>query len=277
MLILFHTMLFIGGAFMLVALIPLRIMLANTKTPRLRRKWKVFMGFTIFFLIGYCGVAALFDHAALSIGDLLIAGVMMVGGFYVLCVAHLSSATTADIGRVAELERIAYLDPLTGVFNRRYFDVRLPEEAGRAREAAYPLSLLLVDLDHFKKVNDRHGHQVGDAALRFASASILRTIRDEGFVVRYGGEEFAVIAPHRDILAAAVLAEMILRDVSGSPMNLATAEQIWLTASIGAAQLEADESVCELVKRADEALYRAKRGGRNRVCYGVTTPPAMTA
>lgn len=163
----------------------------------------------------------------------------------------------------AELSRLARTDPLTGVLNRRGF-----EEAGHrlctaARRYRTPLSLLVVDLDHFKAVNDRHGHAVGDAVLVALARTLNGNIRtDIDVVARIGGEEFVVVLPHTDAAGAAALAERLR-------CALAIGNEIdWTapTASFGVATLgESDTGIDALVQRADAALYLAKRRGRNRV------------
>jgi len=159
------------------------------------------------------------------------------------------------------------VDGLTGVCNRRHFQVLLSREAERARSAGHPLALLLADVDRFKDVNDRHGHPAGDAVLQHVARLLAQRLRRSDVVARYGGEEFAVLLPGSDREAAAALAEELRREIESSPAALpAPAEPLRVTLSFGVASLP-DDAASEqaLVSAADRALYSAKNGGRNRV------------
>jgi len=163
--------------------------------------------------------------------------------------------------------RMAEVDGLTGVCNRRHFQVLLAREAERARSAGHPLALLLADVDRFKSVNDRFGHPAGDAVLQHVARVLARRLRRSDVVARYGGEEFAVLLPGTDGEAAFSLAEELRREVESTPAPLpAPADPLAVTVSFGAAALPADAAEeAGLVAAADRALYRAKEGGRNRV------------
>lgn len=158
-----------------------------------------------------------------------------------------------QLGRAAAQSRI---DELTGLTNRRGIEERLDEEIARARRFGHPLSLLLIDVDDFKQINDRFGHQQGDLALQRIARSIEGNIRSIDTAARYGGEEFLVLMPETAIAGAAVVAERIRSRIDAA----ATA-----TVSIGAAELEDPASAARLIEYADGALYRAKFGGKNRV------------
>jgi diguanylate cyclase (GGDEF)-like protein len=157
-------------------------------------------------------------------------------------------------------------DPLTRVFNRREFFARLGDEVERAQCRHRPLALLMLDIDHFKAVNDAHGHPAGDAALR-AVAQVLRSaIRPVDTVARYGGEEFAVLLPNTTPHGGAAIARRLAAGIGSQVLSVGKGEHLALTVSIGVASLPADAtSAEELLTAADDALYRAKRGGRNRV------------
>ena len=185
----------------------------------------------------------------------------------------------------AELERQSITDPLTGLFNRRYFGYRLQQEVERCRRYGERVSLLMLDLDHFKRVNDRYGHRTGDEALR-RTAEVLRSeLRRVDVCTRWGGEELAVIMPNTAEAGAAVVARRVLRAlraravIEAAPLERlgAGAEAVHLTASLGlatsggAGATDAEEAE-QLVQRADAAVYRAKAEGRDRVCVA----PALT-
>jgi len=170
-----------------------------------------------------------------------------------------------------KLEEQSITDGLTGLKNRRFFDERLHEEFRRAQRYGDTLSLIMIDLDHFKDVNDRHGHQAGDVVLRDAAALIRASIRDPDICARYGGEEFAVILPKTHMSGALAVAERIWKELGAKEYLLPQAggpAKIRVTASIGIAFYPSkDISSGELLVRfADQALYNAKRGGRNSIC-----------
>jgi diguanylate cyclase (GGDEF)-like protein len=172
-----------------------------------------------------------------------------------------------------ELEERSVTDGLTGLKNRRFFDERLAEEFRRAQRYSDPVSLIMIDLDHFKEVNDRHGHPFGDVVLREAAGLIRSSIRDPDICARYGGEEFAVILPKTHLAGAITVAERIWKELGAKsykvPPEAPGGPSIrQVTASLGIAFYPSkDISSPELLLRfADEALYQAKRAGRNTIC-----------
>ena len=179
--------------------------------------------------------------------------------------------------RISLLERETFTDPLTGVFNRRYLDRRLNEEVATARRYGSPLSVLLLDLDNFKQINDEHGHQIGDQVLIAAGGIVASELRASDVLARYGGEEFLVIAPHTALLKAAELAERLRKRVEDHDFRLQNESgkvvKLRLTISIGVASFgDGIDNVDRLVHAADENLYRAKREGRNRVVAAIPSP-----
>lgn len=165
----------------------------------------------------------------------------------------------------AELLRQASTDSLTGVSNRRYFLAQGEQELRRSRRFARALSVMMIDVDHFKAINDRHGHPAGDAVLQGVVKRGLESLRQSDFLGRFGGEEFAVILPETDLTAATEVAERLRQHIAERPM-IAERASIPCTVSVGVAQLVArDGSIDDLLNRADEALYSAKNNGRNRV------------
>lgn len=161
----------------------------------------------------------------------------------------------------AELERLATTDTLTGIRNRRAFDEQLALELTRARRYGSKLALILLDIDHFKRINDRHGHQVGDRVLVDLARLVGGRLRASEVFARWGGEEFIVLAPNTDAEDAAHLAEEIHARVAIHDFP----EVGRVTVSLGVTQYAPDDTTDSLWKRADTALYRAKAGGRNRV------------
>ncbi|MDR3641802.1 MAG: GGDEF domain-containing protein [Humidesulfovibrio sp.] len=163
-----------------------------------------------------------------------------------------------------QVKSMADHDGLTKIANRRRFEERLEEEAQRHGRYDQPLSLILMDLDHFKRVNDTHGHQTGDAVLRGTASLLVESLRSSDFPARYGGEEFAVILPNTSRDQAALLADRIRLRLEGRNFGECK-EEVRLTVSAGVAALAPGARSRELVSLADQALYLAKNGGRNRV------------
>lgn len=172
----------------------------------------------------------------------------------------------------ARLMRSGFTDVLTGWHNRRYLTVRLGEELARARRDRARLVCLMLDIDHFKRVNDSWGHAAGDAVLREIAQRIESQVRASDIAARYGGEEFVVLLPGTDVDSALLLAERIRKAVSATPISLPNGEGVTITASIGISEVqpapEADDLKTigdSLIARADVALYAAKAAGRDRV------------
>lgn len=174
-------------------------------------------------------------------------------------------------GRSRMLADLAMRDGLTKLLNRRMLFVVLEKEAKRAQRYDRPLSLLMLDIDHFKRVNDTYGHVAGDKILVGLGSLINTCVRKEDSVYRYGGEEISVILPETGMEDAALMAERIRLSVEGYLFEIGQGQSINITVSIGVASLPAQEtSGDKLTAIADKALYEAKEGGRNRVCRGAS-------
>jgi diguanylate cyclase (GGDEF)-like protein len=168
-----------------------------------------------------------------------------------------------------ETQRLATTDPLTGLSNYRHFHELLNLEVQRARRMTYPVGLIIMDLDHFKLVNDRHGHPLGDVALRQVADQLRSRLRRTDVVGRIGGEEFGAVLPGASRNEVRIVAEKIRRAVEELPPlhGGMSAESTRVTLSVGGASLDAEVVDAELlVSHADRALYEAKRNGRNQVC-----------
>ena len=162
--------------------------------------------------------------------------------------------------RTLELQRLANFDALTGIYNRRKFRELLDNELERARRYHQPLSVVLMDIDHFKKINDQHGHGEGDRVLESIAALLRNHLRKSDFYARWGGEEFIIMMTHTDLRTALQVAEKIRQLLSGIKYGNSAGV---VTASFGISSLVSDEKVNSLIKRADDALYDAKHSGRN--------------
>jgi diguanylate cyclase (GGDEF)-like protein len=173
----------------------------------------------------------------------------------------------------AALTEVAISDPLTGLHNRRSFQVRLAEEVERTRRSMAPFTLLLVDLDHFKTVNDRFGHQAGDQALQAVAAVLHQELRTVDLPARIGGEEFAVLLPNTAEHGALEAAERLRAAIAAQPIPHQHTI-LTITASVGVAWCPAHADTSEaLLRVADQALYQAKRTGRNRTCSPTDLQP----
>jgi diguanylate cyclase (GGDEF)-like protein len=166
--------------------------------------------------------------------------------------------------RASDLETLAAIDFLTGVYNRRHFEGLARVELARCQRYVRPLSVLMIDIDHFKAVNDAYGHAAGDLVLKNVVAICRAEKRDPDLLARVGGEEFAMMLPETTEAAAAQFAERLRREVAGT-MPTVYGEKLGVTISIGVAGATIRTAGVELLRCADRALYEAKRSGRDRV------------
>jgi diguanylate cyclase (GGDEF)-like protein len=228
---------------------------ASDHTRRLRYRTNSFVAVPIVGHGGVLGVAAFTDRsdgADFSRADL--------SALRLLAEPAALALTNQKLRQVAdEITRLASIDPLTGLFNRRYFDSRLEAELQRARRHGEPLTLLMVDIDNFKAINDEHGHVVGDRLLRCVSERLRRGVRIFDVCARYGGDEFAILMPSSNVDTAMLVAERIRSSVRGHCGHEATS----VTVSIGIAHSDGRER--ELLSIADRALLEAKAMGKNAV------------
>jgi diguanylate cyclase len=165
------------------------------------------------------------------------------------------------------VQREALTDALTGIPNRKSFDAQLHEAAREACDENEPLSLVLCDIDHFKRFNDSYGHQIGDQVLRLVARTLSASVKGRDTPARFGGEEFAIILPRTNLEQAAIVADQIRSGVMRRRFVGKDTRDDYgsVTLSFGVAQYRANEDLADLVRRADAALYHAKGDGRNRV------------
>lgn len=191
----------------------------------------------------------------------------------VLCpVGELDCPIAAEVEelreRLDELSELVRTDPLTGLANYRYFADTCEQEIERTQRSDQPTSLIMLDIDHFKKVNDQWGHENGNRALKHIAGILRQCVRRLDIPCRYGGEEFAIILPDTSLSDSVPVAERIRSQIAATPLQLEEGE-LRLTASLGIAVYAntARTTPEELVKKADHYLYKAKQDGRNRVCH----------
>jgi diguanylate cyclase (GGDEF)-like protein len=266
-----------GLLVLLAALIPLLKLVNLLPAGQVRKKWYLQTGLIIVFIVGYLG----FLVTDWNNPDFIVPGIFLFGAAYVWMTINLSLETALDIRRVTVLEEENITDPLIGIYNRRYMDKRLEEEFKRAKRYNLPLSLLLVDIDFFKEVNDSFGHPVGDMVLRHWGGLILSAVRASDIVVRYGGDEVLVILPGAALTASYNLAERIRKNIESHEIilddELGNKRSILFSVSIGVACLTPKlGQVGELLKEADRALYLAKTRGRNCVVQCDDVLPNVT-
>ncbi|MFA6498596.1 MAG: GGDEF domain-containing protein [Desulfurivibrionaceae bacterium] len=169
------------------------------------------------------------------------------------------------LGQNRELERLASTDPLTGVYNRRAFMDFATKEFLRSQRYSHVFSAIQMDIDHFKKVNDTHGHAVGDEVLKAFTVNCLEVLRESDVLGRIGGEEFSIILPETEREGALIVAERFCQTIADLKLYVDN-QIVHFTVSIGVTSLRQDDTGIEAVlRRADEALYLAKNGGRNKV------------
>ena len=175
---------------------------------------------------------------------------------------------TATLARADELSQQVHTDGLTGLFNYRHFQLMLERELERTRRTGQPLSLVMVDLDHFKRINDRWGHETGNRVLQHCAGVMAKALRKIDIACRYGGEEFALMLPGTPLPRAVNAANRLRLAIAETPLQQPEGP-LFVTASMGAEVFQkGDETApAEFVERADAQLYQAKAQGRNRVCH----------
>ena len=178
------------------------------------------------------------------------------------------TAVCPNAAKVEELKLQVVTDPLTGLFNSAYLRTALATELERTERTLIPTALIMLDLDHFKKVNDKYGHEAGNAVLMQTAKLIQVNTRQLDIQCRYGGEEFAVILPSTERFLAIQVAERLKESIANTVVEY-NGQQVQVSASIGLAFYNASDSkdVAALINKADQYLYKAKQQGRNQVCY----------
>lgn len=181
-------------------------------------------------------------------------------------VQQLDDSRQQILAQNKELKRLATTDVLTEIYNRRFFMAAGSNELLRSQRYRHEFSIILMDIDHFKKINDTHGHDVGDEVLKAMTAGCAATLRENDIFARMGGEEFALMLPETGLAAALHVAER-LREIVAALKVFVGAQVVHFTMSCGVSLYRHEDKAMEdVLKRADNALYLAKNGGRNRVC-----------
>lgn len=261
-----------GAVIFIFSLVPIRHLYRRLPNSISRTAWTFLSSLIVFFFIGYLVYAWIFWGEAKNWSAMVVPAIFCSGAIFVMVVCSLSARTADDIRRLCHLEHENITDPLMGLYNRRHLDKCLCQEAAKARRYGLDLSILLLDVDHFKQVNDTYGHQRGDDVLRALATLVQGSVRDFDYAFRYGGEEVLVLLPYTAHDGAIILAERLRSWIEGRTLVAADSKgkypNIMITVSIGVSTFCPDlEDEVNMVTRADEALYAAKEQGRNRVVF----------
>lgn len=223
-------------------------------------KWKIIVGTAFFYsVLKYTAYFSDFD-ATSKVETVALILESLVNGAILVTVSYLRIENNKLL---REVQKLSIIDPLTGIYNRRYFDLYMKKVIPLSKRTNNPLSLIMIDIDHFKKVNDNYGHLCGDEALKHISDIIKSNVRNSDAYIRLGGEEFVIILPRTLLDEAQILAERIREAVEQSDF-IYHSEHIPISISLGVSQYEG-EQVEAFIETADKALYSAKNNGRNQV------------
>lgn len=263
--------LFVGACLIFVSYFRIRRLIAEIPKGAVQRRWNDLRVLILFFV--FCYLAYIFLTSMDLLNEnfkLIVPAMFFLVAVMILFTGTLALETATEFIRFSNIERENIVDHLTGVHNRRYLDERITSEAIRAHKYAMPLSMMMIDIDHFKTVNDRYGHQTGDHVLKSLCALLIKEVRATDVVARYGGEEIVILTIQTRISDTFSLAEKLRKAVEAStivPVEKNEQEDvIHITVSIGVAGLDPHSFDSQsMIKKADKALYEAKSGGRNRV------------
>lgn len=263
--------LLVGACLICVCYVRIQRQIEEIPKGVLQRRWRDLKVLILFLAVGYLSYIFLnWMELSGEKFELIVPAMFFFEAILILFICTLALETTAEFARFSKFERETIMDHLTGIYNRRYLDKRIASEVIRARRYLMPLCMMMIDIDHFKAVNDRYGHQVGDRILKSLSDLIVKKVRITDVVARYGGEEIAILTIQTKIKEAFDLAERLRKAVEASTMVPADEkdhrEAVRITISIGVAEFDPRVSDSQVMtKQADAALYQAKGEGRNRV------------
>ncbi len=263
----------LGALILAIALIPSFLITIRLPSSPTKKYWIVLSFLIFFFIIGYILFFFVQEIDQFKYEHLIVPLVFFSGACFVFLISFLSLHTLQAIQKIDILEKENITDPLMSIYNRRCFEDRLKEEISRAKRYGLTLSLILIDIDNFKNINDSYGHHTADLVLKKIGSILSSSIRDVDIPARYGGDEIAIISPNNDQQEAVALGLRLrntiadhdfCNDISSLPPSF------HCTISVGVAAFDKNHHYSEdLLKSADRALYEAKARGRNQVCsYG---------
>lgn len=261
----------LGSLFLLFSIAPIRRITKKLPKGSLRLKWNILILLILFFTTGYLFYAyyPCIKNNRNDPIEIVVPLIFFFGGIFVLLVGRLASQTAMDMQEIALLQHECNTDLLMKINNRRYFSKRIKEEVSNSLRYSLPLSLLLIDIDYFKNINDSYGHLAGDHVLKDLANHLKHVARESDIIARYGGDEIAIIAPNTNKENAFTLAERLRKIVEESSISLPCADgkDLNITISTGVSILEDQnfKTSKELILETDKSLYQAKEQGRNRV------------
>jgi diguanylate cyclase (GGDEF)-like protein len=259
------------GAFLLVSgMVPAAKLTQKLSNDSLRHGWRAVQWVILVYIVGYSAYLVVFWQRHETWYDVVAPAVLFATALLIKHLTQLALATVTEVRESAPPGRDVITDTLIGVYNRRYLEHRLGEEVARARRHAVPLAVLLIDIDHFRRVNEKWGREVGDHVLTYLGQILLSGVRGSDVVARFGGEEILVIAPSSTVEEGLVLADRLRVAVESENLafggQLGSTPELQVTVSVGVAALEPGEDAWQpMVARAEAAVTKAKFAGRNRV------------
>lgn len=276
-------MIIAGAIILIISLFRTNNLIGRLPKGNVRRKWNVLRVLIVVFIVGFISYAAVMWNERLEqaprFSDCIVPLIFSLGACFVFLVISFAFDTVVYFRRISVLGLENITDPLLGIHNRRYLDYRLKQEVSRAIRYHLALSVLLMDIDSFKQVNDTYGHQVGDRVLAGLGKLLLSTARTTDVFARYGGDEIMVIATNTPVPAVLPFAERLRKAIADAvlvtPGEFTGGEEIRVTVSIGVAGVGPGADTAEtLIKNADDALLKAKNRGRNIVVINKSDPAA---
>jgi diguanylate cyclase (GGDEF)-like protein len=263
--------LFVGACLIFVSYLRIRRLIEEIPKGAVRRRWNDLRVLILFFV--FCYLAYIFLTSMDLLDEklkLIVPAMFFLVAVLILFTGTLALETATEFIRFSRIEHENIMDHLTGVHNRRYLDERITSEAIRAHKYDMPLSMMMIDIDHFKAVNDRYGHQIGDRVLKSLCELLIKESRVTDVVARYGGEEIVILTIQTNISDTFNVAEKLCKTIETFIMvpvdKSEHREDIRITVSIGVAGIDQQGFDSQaMIKKADMALYQAKSEGRNRV------------
>jgi len=266
----------LSAMLILCSFIPMMKVYEQCVIKNLRIAWGVLVLLIVIFFSGYMLYTVIFwDATYIKLIDFIAPSIFIFGSIFVFTVCIILAIISKNMDRISKLETENITDSLMGIYNRRYFDKRSLLESARARREKTDLTMMIIDIDDFKQVNDVYGHPTGDEVLKMVAKTIRGSLRDFDLIFRYGGEELAILLPgtkqEKGVMIAERLCQWIENRTMVSTQISKSRADILVTISIGISTYQpAAENIEDTVYRADQALYDAKNNGKNQVAVSPT-------
>jgi diguanylate cyclase (GGDEF)-like protein len=266
--LLLQIVVLIGIVLLVSSLVPISSIRRMLQDGLPRRTWGALAALIVLAAGGYLAFLWMnYTEGPNHHEDWLVGITFLAAAVFVFSVCILSQSTARALARMDELELAVRMDPLTQVHTRGHILTLLAKECSRARFQTIPVSVLLLDIDGFKGINDNHGHMAGDCVLSRLGGTVVRAVRELDLIGRYGGEEFLVVLPNTTPFDALQVAERVRVAVGDAMVEVGDELLVQVTVSIGVStSMTFRENCADLIAAADRALYQAKKSGRNRVC-----------